>query len=328
MPRLLVITDQQVSELLPMKEAIDAVEQAFLDFAEDRAKMPAKIYLEFPKFEGDLRVMPASVGDEFAGVKLVNSHAKNPSRGLPTVVGTYLLFSQETGMPLALIAGTALTAIRTGAGAAVATKWLAPKGSSTLGLVGTGVQARYQLMAINEVLELKTVRAWAPQQDTARRDAFIADMKQLYPGLEIVPAETVEEAVDVDVICTTTPSHTPIVPDLSIKHSTHINAVGADAPGKQELDSNLLGRARVIVDELHQSVTGGEINVPIARGEYDAGQIIGSLGDVIAGNVWGRSADAQITIFDSTGLAIQDIAAATVVYRKSLDSHTGSTIEL
>lgn len=328
MPELLVITDQQVSDLLPMAEAIEAVEKAFLDFAEGRAKMPAKIYLEFPEFAGDLRIMPASVGDEFAGVKLVNSHANNPAKGLPTVVGTYLLFSQETGMPLALIAGTALTAIRTGAGSAVATRHLARKDSSTLGLVGTGVQARYQLMAINEVLQLKKVLAWAPGTDTLRRDAFIADMSALYPEIEILPALTIEEAVAADVVCTTTPSRSPIVPGRAVKGGTHINAVGADAPGKQELDPDILGRARVIVDELHQSVSGGEINVPVNTGEYGEDQIIGSLGDVISGTTWGRTSDAQITVFDSTGLAIQDIAAATVVYAKSVNSHAGSTIEL
>lgn len=311
-----------------MAEAIEAVECAFVDLAEGRAKMPAKIYLEFPQFEGDLRIMPASVDDEFAGVKLVNSHARNPARGLPTVVGTYLLFSQETGMPLALIAATALTAIRTGAGSAVATRHLAPKGASSLGLVGSGVQARYQLMAINEVLELKTVLAWAPRNDTTRRDAFLADMARLYPDIEMAAADSIQEAVAADVVCTTTPSRSPIVPVDAVRPGTHINAVGADAPGKQELDPDILGRARVVVDEMHQSISGGEINVPVSQGQYGPDQTVGTLGEVITGIAWGRTSDNQITVFDSTGLAIQDIAAATVVYKKSLDSGAGTTIEL
>ena len=328
MTSLLLLTEADVQALLEPADAVNAVERAFHDFAQGTALMPAKLYLEFPQHAGDLRVMPASLRSGYAGVKLVNSHERNPARGLPAVVGTYLLYSQETGMPLCIMGATFLTAMRTGAASAVACKYLARTDSRTLGLVGAGVQAGFQTRAINHILSLETVRAWAPEKDWSRRDALLAKLQQECPDLELLPAHSVEEAAAADVVCTTTPSRTPLIKDEVVLSGTHINAVGADGPGKQELDPEILKRARIVVDEWHQALAGGEVNVPVAEGIIGEGDIAGTLSQLVSGAIEGRTSSDEITIFDSTGLAIQDIAVATLVYERALIEGRGTQINL
>jgi alanine dehydrogenase len=325
---LLLINDDEVRDLLGMGDAIAAVGEAFRAFADGTATMPAKTYLDFSKYEGDLRVMPASIGSTYAGVKIVNSHAHNPERGLPAVIGTYLLVAQETGVPLSIIDATYLTAVRTGAASAVATKFMARPDVKSLGLVGSGVQAHFQMEAMLEVLEIKRVTAWAPSDDSDRRALFVKEVTDRFPGVEIDGTDDIAQAADADVICTTTPSRHPLVMDGTIKSGTHINAVGADGPGKQELDPALLKRARIIVDEWEQASHGGEISVPFSRGELKKENVAGSLPDVVSGALKGRTSHDEVTIFDSTGLAIEDIAVASLVYDKAVEKNIGTRITL
>lgn len=325
---VLLLAGSDVSAMISMAEAVEAVHRAFVDLAEGKAAMPPKTYLQFPRHQGDLRVMPASSGEIYAGVKIVNSHALNPERGLPAIFGTYMLISQETGLPLSILEATYLTAVRTGAASAVATRSMARRDSSRLGLVGSGVQARFQLRALAQVLEVGEVAAWAPPQDRERLDAFLRDMGVEFPSISFRPAQTVEEAAAADVVCTTTPVREPIVPDLAIGPGTHINAVGADGPGKQELDPAILKRSRIVVDEWEQAAHAGEINVPLSEGFIDRSDVAGSLAEVVTGRLEGRLSDDEVTVFDSTGLAIEDIAIASVVYERALEAGAGSKVEL
>ncbi|HEX2054243.1 MAG TPA: ornithine cyclodeaminase family protein [Actinomycetota bacterium] len=327
MTKLLLLTDSDVAALVPSSEAVDVVERAFADFGHGRTTMPPKVYLDFPLHRGDLRVMPAAVGDRFAGVKLINSHELNPRKGLPAVVGTYLLFSQETGTPLCVMAATALTAIRTGAGSGVATRHMARKRAATLGLVGAGVQAPYQYDAVAGERPIERVAVWAPDADAQRRDAFAATMRTRHPDVEFTVGP-VEDAAACDVVCTTTPSRSPLFPADAVRAGAHLNAVGADGPGKQELDPSLLLRARIVVDERYQAIHGGEINVAMSEGILTEDRIAGTLADVVNGSSPGRISDDEITVFDSTGLAIQDIAVAVLAYERAVDSGRGSFIEL
>lgn len=325
---LLLLTDTDVCRLVETGEAVDVVERAFSDFGLGRAQMPPKVYLDFPQQRGDLRVMPAAVGDRYAGVKLINSHELNPSKGLPSVVGTYMIFSRETGIPLCLMAATSLTAIRTGAASGVASRHLARPGSQLLGLIGAGVQAGYQFQAVAGELPIAGVAVWAPESDGERRDAFVRTMNDNYPQVEFRAVGTVEEAAAADVVCTTTPSRTPLFPAEAVLPGTHINAVGADGPGKQELDPRILTGARVIVDEMYQAVHGGEVNVAISSGLMQETAIAGTLCDVINGVIPARTSDAEITVFDSTGLAIQDIAVAILVFERAIARGVGSRVLL
>lgn len=328
MTSLLVLTDAQVGDLIDYAEAIDVVERAFIDFGRGLASMPSKVYLDFPEFQGDLRAMPAAIGAEYAGVKLVNSHINNPARGLPVVTGTYLLFSQQTGQPICLMGATLLTAIRTGAASGVATKHLARAGACSLGLVGAGVQALHQLRSIVKVRDLATVLVWAPENDSARRNALIDRMSAEFSDLAIAQAESLAHAASADIVSTSTPSRAPLVEREFVSEGAHINAVGADGPGKQELDPAVLESALVVVDEMHQAVQGGEVNVALSGGRFRQEQIAGTLSEVILGSIQGRRTESQITLFDSTGLAIQDIAVAIPVYERARQLGVGATIDL
>jgi alanine dehydrogenase len=300
-----------------MKEILEAVEQAFKDHAVGKAAMPPKAYLSLE--QGDLRAMPAAVSGA-AGMKWVNSHPQNPSLGLPTVMAVLIVNDPATGYPLAVMDATDLTAYRTGATAAIAAKYLARKDSHTLGIVGAGKQAYTQLMAHAELFDLKLVKAFD------RSAAATEKVIQFFPQFNI-QATSLEEAVASDILCTLTPARGHVVKGQWVRPGTHINAVGADGPGKQELDPLILKEAVVVVDNMEQAINGGEINVPLRSGLYGVEQVYGTLGEIVVGKKPGRKDERMITVFDSTGLAIEDIAVAKLVYEKAKASGKYLTLD-
>jgi alanine dehydrogenase len=283
-----------------------AVESAFADHGKGLVQMPPKVYITLP--EGDFRTMPAYLPSlSIAGVKIVNVHPGNPPKGLPTVMALTVILDISTGVPIAILNATKLTDMRTGAAGAVACKYLSPKKEVVLGVVGTGKQAEAQVAAISRELKLTQIKVWGRSPEHVRR---FADRFMEYPCV----AGSVEKVCDCDVLVTTTPSRTPIVKSEWIHDGTHINAIGADAPGKEELDPALLKRAQVFVDDLAQAVHSGEVNVPITQGVYRESDIAGTLGEVVIGKKR-RLGNDTITIFDSTGLAIQDLAIAHIAMK-------------
>jgi len=327
--RVLFLRDDEVRGLLTMREAIEAVEAAYREKGLSRVQMPPKSYLYFTRHDGDLRVMPSYIEAlEIAGVKVVNSHPLNPERhGLPTVMALLVLVNPPDGRPLCVMGATWLTAMRTGAGSGVATKYLARKDSVVVGIVGAGTQARTQAMAMVEVLkELREVRVYDRKPEVARR--FAEEMSRSL-GVEVRPTPNVEECVrGVDVVCTTTPSRSPIVMRDWISPGTHINAIGADAPGKQELDPAILKSATIFVDDLEQASHSGEINVPLRQGIISLSDVRGEIGEVVAGKKPGRTSDAEITVYDSTGLSILDVATGELVLRKAEREGVGLWLDL
>ena len=280
-----------------------AVESAFADHGRGLVQMPPKLYVTLP--EGDFRTMPAYLPSlSLAGVKIVNVHPGNPEKGLPTVMALTVILDIATGQPVAIINATRLTDMRTGAAGAVAAKYLSPKKEIVLGIVGTGRQAGAQITAISRELKIKEVKIWGRNPAHVRK---FAEQFAEYP----CQAAPMERVCDCDVLVTTTPSTTPIIRSEWIHEGTHINAIGADAPGKEELDPALLRRAAVFVDDPVQAIHSGEINVPISQGLYRADEIAGTIGEVVIGKKQRPGADT-ITIFDSTGLAIQDLAIAKI----------------
>jgi alanine dehydrogenase len=280
-----------------------SVESAFADHGRGLVQMPPKVYITLP--EGDFRTMPAYLPTlSLAGVKIVNVHPGNPSRGLPTVMALTIILDLATGRPVAVINATRLTDMRTGAAGAVAAKYLSPKQDIVLGVIGTGRQAEAQVAAISKELKIREIRVHGRNPVRVRK---FADRFMEFP----CHAMTAEKTCDCDVLVTATPSTAPIVRSEWIHGGTHINAIGADAPGKEELDPALLRRAEVFVDDMAQATHSGEVNVPISRGIYRADEIAGTLGEVVIGKKKRSSPDA-ITIFDSTGLAIQDLAIAKI----------------
>ena len=320
----LILNAKEVHDLLEIHETIDAVENVFNEYGQGKTQMPAKTYLYFPEYEGDLRIMPTYLPlQELAGVKIVNVHPDNKERNLPTVMATISLNDPKTGYPLAILAGTEITAIRTGAAGAVATKYLSREDSETLGLIGAGAQARTQLRAIQKVRNIRKVIVSDVSKQAAEK--FALEMGK-ETGIEIVQAENLQQATQVDILSTITPVREPIIRDEWILPGTHINAIGADAKGKQELDNSLLKRAKVFVDDWEQALHSGEINVPLSKGIIQREDIVGTLGEMMAGKIQGRIDKEQVTVFDSTGLAIQDIATAKIVYEKAVEKGIGKKV--
>ncbi len=286
---------------LDIRQVNMAVESAFADHGRGLVQMPPKSYITLP--EGDFRTMPAYLPSlSIAGVKIVNVHPGNPAKGLITVMALTVILDIDTGQPVAIINATRLTDMRTGAVGAVAAKYLSAKKEIVLGVIGTGKQAQAQVTAISRELKIRQIKIWGRNPEHIRK---FADRFMEFPCLE----SSLENACDCDVLTTTTPSRSPIIRSEWIHEGTHINAIGADAPGKEELDPALLKRAQVFVDDPTQAIHSGEINVPISHGIYRAVDIAGTLGEVVIGKKK-RTGPDTITIFDSTGLAIQDLAIA------------------
>ncbi|WP_456330165.1 alanine dehydrogenase [Archaeoglobus sp.] len=315
----LILTQEEVESLISMDEAMNAVEEAFRLYALGKADMPPKVYLEFES--GDLRAMPAHLMG-YAGVKWVNSHPNNPEKGLPTVMALMILNSPETGFPLAVMDATYTTSLRTGAAGGIAAKYLARKDSRVFGFVGCGTQAYFQLEALRRVFNIEEVKAYDVREEAARR--FVEHC--IEKGIA-ASAKSIEEVCKCDVLVTTTPSRKPVVKAEWVEKGTHINAIGADAAGKQELDLEILKKAKIVVDDLEQAKHGGEINVAISEGVIGVEDIHATIGEVIVGLKAGRESEEEITIFDSTGLAIQDVAVAKVVYENAIKSNLGTKIE-
>jgi ornithine cyclodeaminase/alanine dehydrogenase len=316
MPTLL-LSANDLRALYSVELGLAAVERAFLTHGRGEALMPAKVYLSLPQYEGDFRAMPSFL-EGAAGVKWVNAHPRNPEKhGLPTVRAVYILSDPETASPLAIMDGTLLTAWRTGAAGGVASKYLARKHPRTLGLVGCGVQARVLIDAHRALFgELELLLADVSEA-TARA-------LQAEKGGRVV---SVQEASGADIVCTATPARAPVVQREWVRAGAHLNAMGADAPGKQELDPRLLLEGKVVIDDAEQALHSGEVNVPLHDGQLKSEQLWGTLGEVVAGRKPGRTGE-EITIFDSTGLAVQDLALARALYEAARAKGLGQMFDL
>lgn len=327
----LLLTDDEVKKLLSMDEVMEAVEQAFREKALKRVQMPAKIYIFYKKYNGDLRTMPSYLENlDVSAVKVVNVHPDNRMKyNLPTVMAIIVLIDPKNGVPIAIMSGTTVTDIRTGASGGIAAKYLARKDSKTVGLVGAGVQARTQLMALLEVYKkLEEIRVWSRSKET--RQGFVAETEQAYGHLcRIISVNTIKEAVEgVDIVVTTTPSRQPLVMNDMISWGTHFNCIGADAPGKEELDPAILNRAKIVVDDWEQASHSGEINVPLSQGIVTKKNVWAEIGEVVAGLKPGREKRDEITIFMSTGLAVQDAVTAEIAYSKAIKKKIGRFIKI
>lgn len=317
MPTLL-LDRNAIKTLIRMSDVINVVEEAFRMCGEGRGNMPAKTYLSVER--GDFRAMPAALPG-CAGVKWVNVHPQNPSLGLPSIMAILIYSDPETGYPLAIMDATEITAYRTGAAAAVASKYLARPNSRTIGIIGAGAQAHTQMLAHGELFSPVSINVF---------DVYGTAVDRLicsFPQFSIRNC-SIQEAVASDIVCTLTPSRSPIIKRDWVAAGTHINAVGADAPGKQELDPSILKEAIVVVDDPKQASTSGEINVPIQQGIYSIGEVYATLPELVAGKKEGRTDSKAITVFDSTGIAVEDIAVAKLLFEKAQQAGGYASVDL
>jgi alanine dehydrogenase len=317
---MILIKKDEIESLITIKEVVGVVEDAFAAYARNEAEMPPKSYVTLPK--GDFRAMPACISG-VCGVKWVNCHPKNFEYGLPTVMALLILNNPENGLPIAIMDGMSITALRTGAAGAIAAKYMA-NDTHLVSLVGCGVQAVTQIMALNEVKRIGEVRLYDIKTESAekfKREKIIdadfsvcTDIKSCVEGAEI--------------LITTTPARRPIVMNEWLSDGVHINAMGADAPGKQELDPRILKRSKIVVDDWRQASNNGEINIPLKDGIITKDDVYAELGDIIIGKKEWKREGGEITIFDSTGLAVQDIATAKLIYEEAVKEGVGSDVRL
>ena len=329
--KTLLLTEKDVKRLLTMDEVMEAVESAFKAKGLGHAQMPAKVYLFYNKYKGDLRAMPSYLEElDISAVKIVNVHPENRAKyGLPTVMAIIILVNPKNGAPMAIMSGAWATGMRTGAAGGIAAKYLAKKDSKVVGLVGAGAQARTQLMALLSLYKkLEEVRVWSLPDGT--KEAFVAEMEPKYgDAAKIIAVESVKDAVEgADIVVTITPSRKTLVSNDWVEPGMHFNCIGADAPGKQELDPAILKRAKIVVDDWEQASHSGEINVPLTKGIITKQNVWGAICEIVAGLKPGRTSSDEITVFTSTGLAVQDAVTADLAYKKALAKGIGKFVEI
>ena len=316
---LLLLKSSDIKNLISYDDAAKVIKDAFDKKGKNLLQMPPKPYLHFKKFNGDLRIMPAYFeGSDFAIVKIVNSHPFNPMKGIPSVIANILVFDASTGSPVCLMDGIFITSLRTAITTAIATDILKPVNSQVLGIVGVGAQCMPHIQILNSLLNFK--QTYVSSISIKESQNFLQINNNSLQDIDI-SALSVEECVSFsDVLVTLTPVKYPIIQKKWLNKDIHINAIGADAPGKQELDHDIILNSKIIVDDMQQSLHGGEVNVPINTGIIKPDFIHGELSDLLHSKIEGRS-NSQITIFDSTGLALQDAAISELVYKKALDQN-------
>ena len=322
--KTLILSRTDMMGLVTPAEYVACVEQAYRMHGEGRYYMEPKGHIVLDKYPGEWEAMPSYIEEpEAAACKWVSIRERNREKfGLPTVFSILIYTHPETGFPLAIVDGSYHTVMRTGAAAAVSAKYLARKDSRRLAIVGAGHMAEGTLATCNEVFAWDEVRVWSRSQKTL--DGFLATQQPKFPKLEIRGSTDLAQVVPgADVVVTVTPARGPIVKDEWIAAGTHVAAVGADKGGDQELDPSILKRARIFCDDIRQCRTDGEINVPLARGLIGERDIAGEIGEVVCGTKPGRTADGDVTVFDSTGIALQDSATVPLEYERALAAGVG-----
>jgi len=311
--KLRLLSREDVRRALPMAKAIAAVRSAFAQLSTGQADVPVRVTLNVPRHQGVTLCMPGylSKADQMA-VKIVSVFNDNPTRGLPLIHALVVVLDAETGAPIAVMDGTTLTALRTGAASGVATDLLARPDAETVAIIGAGVQGRTQLEAVCAVRPIRAV--WVYDLSPERAAVYADEMHRML-SIPVKTATTPSEAVrQADVICTATTSTTPVCDDEDIRPGTHINAVGAYTPEMQEIPVETVLRAKVVVDQREASLAeAGDLLIPIQQGRMTAEHIYAELGEIAAGVRVGRASTDEITFFKSVGVAVQDVAAANAV---------------
>jgi ornithine cyclodeaminase/alanine dehydrogenase len=328
MSEVIILSQDDVKSCLPMSKAIQAVQEAYIAFAKGRVKMPPVMHLDVSQYNGEIDIKSGYIEDlGLIGTKIASGFYENYKLGLPPGIAVIILMDLKTSIPLAIMDGTYVTAYRTGAAGAVAARVLAKKESEIIGVIGAGTQARMQILALKEIFSLKEVRVW--DINSTARDLYSKEMSELL-NITVEPVDNIKDAVtESDIVVTVTPSKKALVMKDWIKEGTHINAIGADAPGKQELDPRIVKMAdKVVVDSLDQCKVIGEIQHALRNGLINEKDIYAEIGQILIKEKKGRESKEEITLFDSTGLAAQDIAAANVVYKQAKERGIGIAVSL
>ncbi len=325
---LRVLSAQNIHAALTMADAIEAVRSGFAQLSAGRAVVPLRTSLNTAA--GTSLFMPAYLADsETTALKLVSVYPDNPSLGLPTILALVAVVDGRTGRPLALMDGTYLTALRTGAASGAATELLARKESSVLVLFGAGVQGRSQLEAVCTVRPIKEVRIFDPDQEAARRLVDETAGRGHIPHRILIVASPTEAVRDADVVVTATTSKQPVFDGVDVGPGTHVNAIGAYTPETRELDEELVRRAKIVVDTREGCLAeAGDLILPLRSGAISEADIYAELGEIIRGVKAGRETEAEITLFKSVGTAVQDAAVARAALDRADQKSLGTIVAL
>ena len=328
---MLVLTRSQVRELVPMAEAIELMKTAFAELSAGRTVSPLRTVIPMPEREADALFMPAYVpAMDALGLKSVNVFRRNPDRGLPVIHAIVSLVDPDTGQPLALMDGTYLTALRTGAVSGAAVDLLARPECRVLAAIGAGAQGITQIAAVCAVRPIERVIAVDVNEPALERlrQLIRNDWPEIASRLEVTTdaGAAVRQA---DIICTATTSRTPVFRDEDVRPGTHISAVGAYTPEMQELPAETVARATVVVDAVDAALSeAGDLIIPLRDGLVTREHFARELGMVASGSAPGRSSDEEVTLFKSVGNAVQDVVVAKRAVERAREQGAGMEIEL
>jgi len=326
---MLILSADDVRKALPMNEAIETMKSAYAALSNGTAVVPLRTRLPIPNSEALSLFMPAyvhSADEQALAIKVVSLFPTNPARGLAYIQAAVLVFDPETGQAIALLEGSSLTAIRTGAAGGAAIDLLARKDSKIVAVFGAGTQGHTQLEAACTARKIET--AFVFDADKEKAGAFAEEMKNVVIS-NIRVAESAREAIEnADMICTATTSTKPVFDDRYIKAGTHISAVGSYTPEMQEVPAETLLRAKIFVDSRLASLEeAGDLIQPIRAGLFDQSHICGELGEVVLGRIPGRQSEEDITYFKSVGIAVQDAMASHVALTNARKMNIGREVD-
>lgn len=322
-----------MKQVLKMNQVIDLVETVYKSKSEHKTETWPTIFYDFEPGKADMDIKSGYLKSEkLFGHKTVTWFSENEEKGIPTLMGTISVFDAETGKPLGITDASFITGIRTGASGAIGAKCLARKNSKHLLVIGVGNQAIFQIGAtLNALPDFKKIRIWA--RNESKLKSFVGSISQRLQdefGInteEIVfeKVECLEDAVkNSDIIITVTSSKVPLLKHEWVQSGTHISCIGADMVGKQEIESEILSKAIIFVDDKEHCIQVGEIELPLKQGIITESNIVGEIGDVLLGKVKGRSSDEQITVFDTTGMALLDIYTANSALNTAVEKDLGT----
>jgi len=325
--KVLLVNEVGVHELLPMDACVWLMRDALTALSRGDAVLPLRSKMFLPDQSGLLGLMPGYLGDPRSfGLKVVAVMPGNHGTPYDSHQGVVMLFGVEHGEPLAILDASAITAIRTAAASAAATDVLARSDAGDLALLGSGVQARTHLAAMKTVRPLRRVRVWSRNRANAER---FASKEAKAAGVPIEVAETAEAAVKgADLVCTTTSSREPVLQGAWLAAGAHVNAVGACFPNAREVDTEAVRRARLYTDCRESCLKeAGDFILPRNEGAIDDGHLVGEVGDVFLGRIPGRRSPNEITLYESLGVAVEDLAAAHAIHRRARETGAGTWLE-
>ncbi|MEP7028151.1 MAG: ornithine cyclodeaminase family protein [Candidatus Eisenbacteria bacterium] len=325
--KVLFVNEKGVYDLLPMATCVPLMREALATFARGDAVLPLRSLVRLPDGSGLLGLMPGYLGAPRSfGIKVVSVMPGNHGTPYDSHQGVVMLFGLTHGEPLAILDATAITAIRTAAASAAATDLLARADAGDLALIGSGAQARTHLAAMRAVRTLRRVRVWSRSRANAER---FAREESAGAGIAIEVVETGEEAVrGADLVCTTTGAKEPVLRGAWLMEGAHVNAVGACFAAYRELDTEAVARSRFYTDCRESCVNeAGDFLIPRAEGAIGDAHLLGELGEVFLGRVEGRQSPADITAYESLGIALEDLAAAHAILRRAQESGAGTWLD-